>query len=565
MTPDDHEAPDLVVLLRESLDEPDPLDLLSVASRLISTLDPTPSPFSPRSKHNRDGWSDDFARLLHTLITMPSEETDSLLVAFAEILDDPVLRAIVQNEVKPRLQVMPPWLAELARLRVTRAVLLQHIMGGEESIALEATGPRGGFMMVVDIERLGNPFVEDAYLTPETIDGLVERLTRVTPEDLVIKPLELRDARARIEDGIEITDLLVPPVRTDTWPACRPLLEWALRGMPEGGEGYVYTEWEQEDIEAFLNEFMGSRPAFGYTRGDRDLARSLVRLALNYGTWNPRQWGPRFVERLLLDLIPRKIMFSTEDMEAFPRILGALVQFGNTSRGLPDSATQQVLDLIEELTPDYLRLVTPDAQDDESAWFGSSPYADPYVRPDLMTLLADAAGGEEALENLDAEPLPIGEPLQVEGVPEDVLERVKGVGELVAKHGSEYFSDPEMPTAANRTLHLIATQKPEVFRRRAKDLNTAAAILFNAGHNNRWFTRNDPERTVAALARTMGVKTVDRDRAYNAIRGLQTTHTAASAPSSLSLGRPELLTSTRRQDILDLKKRLDENAEDVDP
>ena len=335
MIPDDPEVPDMIVALREALDSPDPLDLLSIASGILAALEPLPGPFG--SPLDDDDPIVDVSEFMDMLVSMPSEETDSLLVACAELLDDPVLQAIVQTEVRPRIQVMPPWLAELARLRVTRAVLLESVLDGEETIALQATGPRGGFTLMVAIERLGSPFVEDAYAISETIDGLIDRLDQDQPEDLVVRPLQLKDARARIEDGLETTGMLVPPVETETWPGFRPLLEWALRGIPEGGEGYIYEEWEQEDIEAFLDEFMESRHAFGYLRRDRQLAGLLVDFALNYGTWDPRQWSPRFVERVLLDLIPRKVMYPLEDLQAFPRILGALVMFGNESLNIPDS------------------------------------------------------------------------------------------------------------------------------------------------------------------------------------------------------------------------------------
>lgn len=90
-------------------------------------------------------------------------------------------------------------------------------------------------------------------------------------------------------------------------------------------------------------------------------------------------------------------------------------------------------------------------------------------------------------------------------VPEDVRDRDAKIDDIASTYGPQFFEDPEMLTAARRTLRLVATQNPGVFRRRSEDLNTAATIPFIAGHNNRWTTRYHLNRTQAALAKVIGL------------------------------------------------------------
>src|SRR3712207_8869242 len=41
--------------------------------------------------------------------------------------------------------------------------------------------------------------------------------------------------------------LVFPLLTSDTWPACRPLVEWAVGLLPAGGRGYVRPEWSEAE------------------------------------------------------------------------------------------------------------------------------------------------------------------------------------------------------------------------------------------------------------------------------------------------------------------------------
>ena len=559
MTFENPGVPDMLASLRAALDSPEPLEFLSAASAMLSVVDPVPNPLASLYGDEESLPAVSLDEFLDTFLSMPANETDSLLVACAEILGDAGLQATVQSEVKPRMEVISPWLAELPRLRVRKAAAFGSVLGGEETIALEAAGPRGGFTLMISVAKQGAPFIEDAYGVFDTVDDLIGEFKRQGIEGLTIEDLTLKEARGRIEDALETTDMTVPPVETDSWPATRPLLKWQLRGMPEGGEGYPDAEWSDEQIDALTEDFVSSPHASHLPQSERELASLFINLALSYGSGSPLQWNPSLIERFLLDLVPRKVHYPRKDLRAIPRVLSAFVAYSNEALEVPDTLANYAQDLIEELTPLYLQAINPKTREAAEPWHANFMESiASFLLPDPLTLLVDAVGGEEALEALDADPLPTGERFDVGDVPEDVRDRVEKIGGLVSTHASQFFADPEMVTAAHRTLLLVATENPEVFRRRSKDLNTAAAILFITGHNNRWITRNDPDRSAAALWKSVGVSPVPWDRAFNMLKELPTQQALAGDPSAFALGRPELLTSTRRAAILREKKSLEE-------
>lgn len=70
---------------------------------------------------------------------------------------------------------------------------------------------------------------------------------KVDDPDTVCRDLDLADARVRITDAIERAAMTIPAFETDTWPVCRPIVEWVTRQLPEGGTGYVRPEWSEDD------------------------------------------------------------------------------------------------------------------------------------------------------------------------------------------------------------------------------------------------------------------------------------------------------------------------------
>ena len=102
---------------------------------------------------------------------------------------------------------------------------------------------------------------------------------------------------------------MFPPLETETWPASRPLTEWLVRLLPEGGTGYVRPKWSEAGKNKLAKRFFGSE--FGKPLDDddhRDLLDQFLWFGTDYGPGDPLRWSPVAVEILLADWIPRKIV-----------------------------------------------------------------------------------------------------------------------------------------------------------------------------------------------------------------------------------------------------------------
>lgn len=551
-------------MLRTSLDSDQPADLLYFASTLAEAgmdRDPDGGPsFSPEMQ-----------QMTQVLLTEPRPETDALLLVWSEMLGDPDLYRAVQATVKPRVQVAPAWLAELARMRPTRALTVRSVLGEEETVLLQVAGPRGGFAALVLLDLLGNPYLEDAYPLTEDIDTLAESFKDMDPPSAQIQPMGLADLRARLKGALRTNAHLYPPVLTDTWPASQPLVEWLIRMLPAAGRGFEdRPAFSQDEVEQLTLRFLAAPIPGSLYPAAKALAPALFSLAINYGTGDPRQWGNLLIERTMRDLVPRKLLYHTEVLAAVPLVLEALVRFTHAELGIDAAVTEDAVGLIRNLAPEYAQLLAGETS--ASAWLleemgfppadaiqhlfaaatqpGDSRDAGTHpLRPPSLADLGAEVGGEENLEHLDLTPLPGDEPLDITGVPEESLQEVIHVGELIDHAAANYFRDPELGTAARRILARLASTAPELFRGHAKEASTAGAICWVAAKNNRWFDSSDPDRTVKGLTESLGLKSSPHRRANTLLQHLGPVGSLPRAAHPVTLGDPRLLTSTRRREI----------------
>ena len=114
------------------------------------------------------------------------------------------------------------------------------------------------------------------------------------------------------------------------------------------------------------------------------------------------------------------------------------------------------------------------------------PEAEVPSYPEIMLdTLRRAVGGEDALDKLDAVPLP-DEPFAWAPIPADIHARVTEVLRLVDRCCDELL-DVEYRTACRRYLGRAAAADPEIFRRRSRAETAAAAICWGIGKANDLF------------------------------------------------------------------------------
>jgi len=561
--PQRRHEPDLIERITDALDADEPLELLELASTLLDVVDRrSDNPFSPDpDRPTRE-------QLLESLFAAPLTETSALLAAVAALSRDDVLRRRVSREIAGRAHALPEWLAEVSKaVAEPEAVEVTHALGDGDDILVSVALPGGHpLTAVVFIEHNSGSIVKDAFVVPGPLDEIVAtvRAARASDSDLADGPLSPADAKVRITEAVERGAMTIPPTETETWPACRPLVEWMTSLLPDGGTGYERPEWPDDAVDDLARRFRASPFAAGVDDPD-DLLSSLLWFGTDYGPGDPMRWSPVAVEILLLDWIPRKIVADVEHLTRGPGLLRAFIRFCHHERGIRPGLTEETVAAVDEFEPEYQQLIRSDrlhgpeallaamgVYDPEDA--DANPYAEAEAAVAGIALdgLREAAGGEKALDELDAGPLP-EEPFAWDGVPADVHARVGEVLDLVERCCAELLDD-EYRTACRRLLADVAGGDPEIFRRRGKAEMTAAAVCWIAGKANALFdpTAPGPTMQVKQLMAHFGVTSASQ-RSGMLLRAV------GVEPDNryvvMNLGTPRYLTGARRAQILEDRDR----------
>lgn len=493
-----------------ALDADEPLLLLALASALLSSFLERPSltrrpepPLPPRDE------------VVQTFFDVPLTETSALLAAIAGLSGDDVLRHRVRREIAARGHVLPRWLTAMDGAEPMDPVFeMRHVLDDGENIVLGVRLPGGHEVCAaVYIDHNMGTLVKDAYVVAGPLAELLD-LMRATADDpdTTLTELDPADARARITEAVELAAITFPPPETDTWPGCRPLVEWAVGLLPAGGTGHVRPEWSDDDKQALADRFFAS--PFGAALDDADgrgLLESLLWFGTDYGPGDPLRWSPVAVEILLADWIPRKIVADVPYLAQAPELLRAFIRFCHAERGIRAELTAETLAAVDEFEDEYqatIRRPRPQGPAALLARMGVLDPGGPWPAMDDLVLgfdplagLAAAVGGDHALDALDDRPLP-DEPFDWDRVPHDVRQQVGAVLELVDRCCAELL-DVELRTAARRLLARVAAADPDLFLRRKRPQGTAAAVCWLVATANHLFRYG--ELTVKQLASWFGV------------------------------------------------------------
>ena len=336
--------PDLLADVRRALTDRHPLSLLTLVSTLLCVTDTRRNhPFARRDAPDLAALTRE--ELVRTFLDVPAPETSALLAVIAEVGgDDDVLRARIRRELAARPTVEPAWPAQLSETLTYRAVRMSHVLGDGDNIMLGARLPAGHELTcVVYIDHNLGTLVKDAFVVPASIASIVAEFRTEDP-DTRWDDVSLADARAWVDAAIELAAITFPPLETETWPACRALVEWITRGLPEGGTGYQRPQWDSAALARLTDRFFGS--PYGARLDDPDhrgLVESLLWYGTDYGPGDPLRWSAVKVEILLDDWIPRKIVAPVEYLANAPDLLRAFIRFTHAEVGLRSDLTDATL------------------------------------------------------------------------------------------------------------------------------------------------------------------------------------------------------------------------------
>lgn len=567
---DGDEEPDLVGDVRETLRASHPLDLLALTSSLLAVLDPRQvDPFAPETPRGPSR-----EELIGSFLDVRLPEISALLGAIAELTDDEVEQRRIRRELADRPHKPPRWLRRLSPPRVVRALEMSHVLGDGDNVLLDVrTGNDDPLTALVYIDHNMGTLVKDAFVVEEplaTLEGRFRELSADEPDTTFVE-LDLADARARISEAIELAAITYPPLETETWPACRPLVEWVLRHLPEGGTGYVRPHWPEEAREQLVEEFLASPHAPNVPAEEAgDLAFVMVWFACDYGPGDPLRWSTVSVEIFLTDFLVRKALFPQKTLRRAPKVLEAFVRFAHDQRGIRGDLTEQTLASIGHHAHEFRRQLggepeefgqmlaelLADREPGETDFGAAAGFTfDAAGRPvpiaeRMRELLIEQVGDEHTLDTLDLEPLP-DEPLDLDRLPDDIRERVARIADLTDAC-CEQLLDVEHRTASRRLLVDVAEADPQIFRRRSRDDTAAAALAWTITKVNDSLEPYHGGLTAKRLLGWFGITGSVSQRAETMLRALGVPH---RADTGVRLGTPRYLTADARVSIAERRDR----------
>jgi hypothetical protein len=530
-----------------------PAELLHFASSLLAVADPRADDPVARV-HGAPSKDVTAADLVDSFIEVCSRETTALLTVLAQMVDDDLVARRIRRELARRDDRLPVWLTRMAPVTVERAVLMGHVLGDGDNIMVAARTDAGhDLTVIVYIDHNLGTVAKDGFVIHEPIGRALASFRTAARQDpdVVFDELGLADARARITEAIDLGAITVPPFETDTWPAARPLVEWIVRYLPEGGRGHERPEWSDDDRRALTEEFLTSEFGRGLDGEDREVLESLLWFGCDYGPGDPLRWSPVAVEILLTDWLPRKVIADAEFLGRAPEVLRSFISFGHSRRGIRPALTEETLAAVDRWEPEYLHAVAAPRRQGAAALLAAMGILDdlPTYEEQMLEVLREVVGAD-ALDDLDTSPLP-NEPLELSRIPPDVHDKVSDVADLV-DGCCVGLLDTEHRTACRRLLGDVAAADPGIFRRRGRAETAAAAIVWIVVKANRGFSQSPVGLTAKAIGEWFGVGSNPGQRAPTLLK-------AIDAPgryfSDVRLGTPRYLVADRRRGIAETRDR----------
>ena len=532
------------------------LTLACLMSEIMETLDP--ETLSVSRSTDRPALSE----VVDVLIGVPIAETTAALHVPATLTTDEALAARMRSALPERRHPVAPDIVGLPELRVTRARRMIVADDVGDNLILELSGPGvRSTCVLVYFERRGSTVVKDAFLLPRTLPAVVAELGRVSARQgraPTFLDVALADARAGLEQGVtayEAREHGLPP--GDTWPGLKPLLRFLTTTMPTGGHWEStavdlgsYRVRDDDELErasfelahGFLGSTWGFSDASPY---DHDLAHAFATASLLLD--GDLRWTPAKVTETLEDVLPPNLSGDPAEYARVPELLSAFVRFCHDLAKIDATATRMALAAIHRSTGTFHALrAAPHVVQERAVIAPQDALLDLAAEISAWRTgnAVDLLGSPEALASLTAEALP-DENLDVSGLPDDIIERVRRICEYADLIADEFY-DVEFRTATRRLLGKIARTDPALFRGRSKDETEAGAILWIATRANE-VLGSHAMPTTTTVQRTLGLGSSPAQRGIRLLAALGITHTAYQ---TLGLGDPALLTSAKRAEII---------------
>ena len=535
--------PDLLSEVEESLRDPHPIRLLGLASALLAATE-------PESHHPLDEGRDprnqvDLTALMDGFLGSGDPSFLNLVAVMARLQPDQLLRARLMRSVDSTQLV--PWVRNLGEMAVTAVCMTVDRLRDTANVVLECRLAEHVLCLVVLVDFNQGGMAKDGFI----IDGQLsayqqlwgELETSGATEMLEVSPA---DARVELTDAIDLGAMAWPPYESESWPQARPLARWVLDRCPTGGVAVDRPEWSDSDREDLGADFLSSTWGRPYAT-DHD-AWALLDALIDFGAdqtfGDPLLISPVNVEVILMSWAPEALSAPQSTLALLPDLLSAYVAFAHDRAGASAADTQETLDLLRRSTPDYRRLIDGRSGSRAAASLPPGLILEEDIDAMYVEWLASEVGGHDQLEALDADPLP-DEALELEGVPTDVVDRVRRISAL-CDGLCDALLDVETRTATRRLIRDVAIGDPRLFRRKSRDDLAAAALCWLVGSANRTVGWSNGIQTKVLMAH-FGLTGSPSQRAESSRAAL------GLHPGVEGLGSPRYLTSASRAALMEAR------------
>jgi hypothetical protein len=536
----------LVTTFRRALRSGSPLSLLMTVSQLMNLLDPRGA--DPFDKAEQRPTLEEIAG---SFSQFDIAETTAALGVIVALSPDNELRADLLQTLARRHQPMPEWLTGLDRAEVTRVFVMKHLLGDGDDYFLECALAGGQLLTaLVYVDHNLGTVVKDAFVIDESFDALLDTLaTKQYDQHTTVTRFDHAEARAILDDAIMRGGMFWPPIESDDWPECRPLVEWLVRLLPPGAPPPPDLTWSEEQLDALRDEFFESSYGSHLDLDDEhDLMDDLNFFGSGWAGGDAMRWSPVKVEMLLDDWALRKIEGEPEKLTKLPLLLRAFIRYCAERRAMPPELTDETLAAVDVWEPSYQQAIRSSRLQGAEALVAGllETRVDESIGDYMVTVLSHAVGGRTVLMSLGTEPLP-DEQFSWVGIPEDIRPRVREVLEVADRCADELF-DVEHRTAFRRFLGRAAAGDPGIFRRKGSVTRAAAAVCWAVCRANDSVGVSGRLQSQELLA-WFEVKGSISERAEVFLRALGLGY--ESAAIGMNLETPDLLVAERRAALIE--------------
>lgn len=347
---------DLIDALRAGVASPTPGPLLGVVGLLLSVAAAADDPAATLDE------------LVRSFSGAERVETSAALLAIATMTVDTELRRRVRREIAERGHVLPRWLAELHHTQpVERAVEVSTVFRDADELLVGVTVPGAGpLTAVVRVDNELGAVATDGYVVESPLDAVVDLLTQDDDPDLRVRDVPPADARARLTGALAELDLGPGQVGTGRLTESRPLVEWMLSLLPDGGSDSELRELSEDELREIADGFLSSPFGASWANENvRPLLDEVLAAGSASGVGDPLVWSRRNVGQLL-DPRWRALDETTPHLERAPQLLRDLIRHGHTERGIRQQLTNEALDEVDACTDTFRSAVRALDEDDET-------------------------------------------------------------------------------------------------------------------------------------------------------------------------------------------------------